>query len=386
MKLLYPVPEPFPDNRARFIQIMNTCHALAEADVEVILLTDLKYGLTEKDILKYYGLTEIPNFRILRLPILRAEKGKSLRLSWHGVFHYALLLYILTKKNIFKEAVLYLRHLKLAQFLLNFRKILGVPYIFEVHEIFYKSTLSRRNHKLRDIELKVYNKVDKITCISQTLKDYLVSLNIPEEKIYVIPDGVRADWFNIVKKSGRYICYTGSLYRWKGVDILISSMRYLPDEHLLIVGGGERLNELKEFAKQEDVLERVKFTGFVPHSAIPEYLQQAKIVVLPNIMDGPSKFSSPLKLFEYMACGIPIVASDIPVFREVLVNGGNAILFEPGNPKALAKSIKILINDKELYKSLSLSAKKTAQNYTYNKRAERILNIIGSYPNQLITY
>jgi len=298
-------------------------------------------------------------------------------LSWNGVFHYSLLLYLFAKRYTFERTFLYLRHLKLAHFLLKYKNILNIPYLFEVHEIFYKNTISQNNLKLKNIEIKVYKNIDKIICISRVLKDYLINLDIPKEKIHIVPDGVRDDWFNVERKLGKYICYTGSLYRWKGVDILISAMKYLPDEYLLIVGGGKRLNYLHELARQEGVLNRVKFTENVPHFVIPEYLKCAKIAVLPNILEGPSNFSSPLKLFEYMASGIPIVASNISAFREILKNGENAILFEPGNPNELAKGIKKILNNPKLSKKLSIAAKKEAENYTYKKRAERILNVLN---------
>ncbi len=377
LKIIYPVPELFPDNRARFIQIINTCHKLAQSGANVTLLTGLKKGFSEYDILKYYGLPSLQSFRITRLPILRAEKKGLLRFSWNGVFHYSLLLYLFAKRYTFERTFLYLRHLKLAHFLLKYKKLLNISCLFEVHEIFYKNTISKNKHKLKSTEIKVFKDIDKIICISRALKDCLINLDIPEEKIYIVPDGVRDDWFNVEKKLGKYICYTGSLYRWKGVDILISAMKYLPDEYLLIVGGGKRLNDLQELARQENVLNRVKFTENVPHFKIPEYLSYAKIAVLPNIFEGPSKYTSPLKLFEYMASGIPIVASNIPVFHEILEDGENAILFEPGNPGDLAKSIRKILNNPELYKKLSIAAKKEAEKYTYKKRAERILKVLN---------
>jgi len=122
--------------------------------------------------------------------------------------------------------------------------------------------------------------------------------------------------------------------------------------------------------------DRIIFAGEVPHTLIPEYLSKAKIAVLPNTTYENSKFSSPLKLFEYMAAGIPIVASDLPVFREILQNQKNALFFEPGNSQALANAIKQILTSDELAQKLSENAKKTAEKYTYEKRAEKICEII----------
>ncbi len=110
---------------------------------------------------------------------------------------------------------------------------------------------------------------------------------------------------------------------------------------------------------------------------IRDYLPRAKVAVLPNVPSVPSQFSSPLKLFEYMAYGIPIVASDMPVFQEILANGKNAILFKPGDPVALAEGIRTLLDDPGLASQIALAAKEDARNYTYERRAEKILGVIS---------
>ena len=378
MRIIYPVPELLPDLRARFIQIVNTCHALAEIGIETLLIAGIKRGYSEEEILEFYGISRHPNFKFIRLPLVRMEQPKHLRFSWHGVFHLSLLLHLLFMKPCKGEhTVLFLRHIKLADFIMKFRRVLGIPIIFEVHEIFHLSTNERKRKKIRDIEYRVYNKVDAIVSISESIKNYLFHMGISNRSIYTIPDGVRKEWFDVNRSTtSSYICYTGSLYPWKGVDILISAMKYMPDEKLLIVGAGSRLEELENLARTEGVSGRVNFVGAVSHTSIPEYLSQAKLAVLPNIPDGPSQFSSPLKLFEYMACGIPIVASDIPIFHEILTKGDNVIFFEPGSPEALAISLKKLIDDPKLAARIAFNAREGARNYTYEKRAKRIFEVV----------
>ena len=378
MRIIYPVPEILPDPRARFIQIVNTCHALAEIGIETLLIAGIKRGYSEEEILEFYGISRHPNFKFIRLPLLRMEQPKHLRFSWHGVFHLSLLLHLLFMKPCKGEhTVLFLRHIKLADFIMKFRRVLEIAIIFEVHEIFHLSTTGRKRKKIKDIEYRVYNKADAIVSISESIKNYLFHMGISNRSIYTIPDGVRKEWFGVNRSTtSSYICYTGSLYPWKGVDILISAMKYLPDEKLLIVGAGSRLEELENLARTEGVSGRVKFVGAVSHTSIPEYLSQAKLAVLPNIPDGPSQFSSPLKLFEYMACGIPIVASDLPIFHEILTEGENVIFFEPGSPEALAISLKKLIDDPKLAARIAFNAREGTRNYTYEKRAKRIFEVV----------
>jgi glycosyltransferase involved in cell wall biosynthesis len=380
MTIIYPVPEIIPDPRARFIQIVNTCYAFATIGIKVILIAGIKKGYSKEKVLEFYGLPKHPNLSVIGLPMIRSEKTRRIRFSWHGLFYFSLLVYLLfIKIHEEQQMIMFLRYIKLAGFILKFKIVLKFPIVFEVHEIFNLSISNeKKKDKIRRLENVVYKRADVIISISQTIKRYLIDMGIPGKSVYVIQNGIKQEWFDVMKRaSGSYICYTGSFYDWKGVDILIKAMAHLPDEKLLIVGGGDRLEELRKLTKTEKVLERVVFTGPVQHAAIPGYLSQAKVVVLPNILFGPSLFSSPLKLFEYMACGIPIVASDMPVLREILVDGENAILFEPGNPEALASGIKKITDNPELAKKIVSRAREEARDYTYEKRAERILEMVS---------
>jgi glycosyltransferase involved in cell wall biosynthesis len=379
MTVIYPVPEMFPDPRARFIQIVNTCYALAKAGAEVILMAGFKKGSTQESILRFYGISEHPRLRVIPMPIIRREQERYFRMSWHGIFHFFFLLYLLfTRSCRNRQTVLFIRHIKLAGFVLKFRQVIKNPVLFEVHEMFsMNASTERKREKMRKLENKIYRGVDAIISITHFIRTYLMSVGIPAESIHVVQNGIETEWIGRERTDpGSYICYTGSLYPWKGVDTLISAMKYLPGEKLLIVGGGGRIEELKQLAMREDVAGRVEFAGAVAHTEIQDYLSRSKIAVLPNIPSVPSQFSSPLKLFEYMACGIPIVASDMPAFQEILTHKENAILFEPGDPGALAKGIRTLLDDPELASKIARAAREDSRNYTYDKRAEKILHVI----------
>lgn len=379
MTIIYPVPEILPDPRARFIQIMNTCHALANAGTDVILMAGFKKGFTKERVFGFYGMSPHPRFRLLRMPIIRREQERHFRFSWHGVFHFFLLLYLLvTGASVNRQTVLFMRHLKLAGFVLRFRRLIRNPLVFEVHEIVSLNTnIVRKRQRVRNLEEKVYRGVDAIISISHSIKTHLVAAGMPAQSIHVVHNGIEAEWLGRERsESGSYICYMGSLYPWKGVDTVIMAMKYLEGEKLLILGGGGRSEELKRLAQNEGVSGRVEFAGAVPRTVIRDYLARAKIAVLPNVPSVPSQFSSPLKLFEYMAYGIPIVASDMPVFEEILTNGKNAVLFEPGDPRALAAAIRTLLEDPALAAKIARAAREDVQDYTYDKRAEKMLAVM----------
>src|SRR5208337_4699082 len=137
MTILYPVPELLPDSRARFIQIVNTAHSLAEKGCQVRLITGVYKGHSTGGIPGYYGLPNNKNLEVVALPMLRRETASLFRFSWHGFFHYSLLIYLLLLKAGEREqTVLFVRHLKLADFLLGYRGLLNLPMVFEAHEVF----------------------------------------------------------------------------------------------------------------------------------------------------------------------------------------------------------------------------------------------------------
>ncbi|MFQ5900444.1 MAG: glycosyltransferase family 4 protein [Thermodesulfobacteriota bacterium] len=376
--IYYPVPETFPDPRARFIQIINTALAIANKGYKIKLLIGKRRGVTVEDMLEFYGLDPHHNLEIVLLPMLRRENASFLRVSWHGVFNIFLLIYLFRLRK--DAGVIILRHLKLARLLLRCNKVLQTPLLFEVHEIFHLSIKdSEKVNKLKRLEERVYGHVNGLFVLTEQLKQCLKELlSITETPIFFIPHAVKGEWFKEINSfdHGKYICYAGSLYPWKGVDCIIRAMKYLPGEILYIIGGGTRLEEIKNLAKKEGVEERVRFLGRMPHDAVRDYLLKAKVAVLPNTKEGPSSVSSPLKLFEYMACGLPIVASDLPGFREILTHGKNALLFEPESPKALADRIQALFNKPSFARKIAAQARRDVEAFTYDKRAERIVAAI----------
>jgi glycosyltransferase involved in cell wall biosynthesis len=144
----------------------------------------------------------------------------------------------------------------------------------------------------------------------------------------------------------------------------------------LIVGGHSAEPDLartKSVADRLGIAARVTFTGLVEPARVAELLMQADVLALPNPASAIStRYTSPLKLFEYMATGRPIVSSDLPSIREVLRDGVNALLVPPGDPVALAAAIERLFNDHILATRLGRAALDEVPNYSWDRRAERL--------------
>jgi glycosyltransferase involved in cell wall biosynthesis len=160
------------------------------------------------------------------------------------------------------------------------------------------------------------------------------------------------------------------------VDLIIEAVTALQDTRALIVGGHDRepdLARLKQMAVDLDCASRITFTGPVPPPDVAPRLRDADVLVLPNRTSAISTtFTSPLKLFEYMASDRPIVASDLPSFREILRDGENALLVEAGNPQALVAGITRIKDDPELGARLARQAAADVRDYTWTRRADRL--------------
>jgi phosphatidylinositol alpha-mannosyltransferase len=102
--------------------------------------------------------------------------------------------------------------------------------------------------------------------------------------------------------------------------------------------------------------------------------------VLPNIAEGPTEFAFPLKLLEYMAAGVPTVASDIPIYAELVRDGRETILVEAGNPESLASGIRKVVENPRLAEEMSAASRRTAEGFTYAMRAGRIAEALKTLP------
>jgi glycosyltransferase involved in cell wall biosynthesis len=170
--------------------------------------------------------------------------------------------------------------------------------------------------------------------------------------------------------------YAGHLYAWKGVDVLLDALARVPGVRGLIIGGHAAepdLARVRGLSERLGIADRVTFTGMVEPASVPALLRRATILALPNPASAISnRFTSPLKLFEYMAAGRAIVASDLPAIREVLHDGVDALLVAPGDAEALASAIRRLADDAGLAERLARTAAEAAANYSWTRRAERL--------------
>lgn len=364
MKILYLANIRLPTDKAHGLQIMHTCNALASLGHEVRLVIPSRALVDEQDeqsIFKYYNLQK--NFTIQRI------FGMRLIRSGRVGFVFGAMVFAVSASRIIRSGhydAIYTREEILV------RK--GVFY--EMHDV-RKSMFQRR----------ALMRARGVVTITQGLAEYCYSMRAVKDKVVVVPDGVDADEFEVIQskeecrtKLGlpsdkKIILYTGHLYFWKGVDTLAESAQFF-DENTLIVFVGGTDHDVKSFMKRFTSA-RIVMVGHKPHNLIPYYLKSADVLVLPNSAkeDISRLYTSPIKLFEYMSSGRPIIASDLPSLQEVL-NDKNAIFFNADNPVSLAETIKKVLANPSATDIITTQALSDVKEYTWEKRAQKIINFI----------
>jgi glycosyltransferase involved in cell wall biosynthesis len=381
VRILYFADIRFPLERANGIQTMETCHALARRGHDVRLIVKPDTQSPARDPFEFYGL---PPTRSLVIERANAPAGAGVmqRIAYMSfAFGRAL--------GRDRAHAIITRDLGVAAALLRLPRSMRAPLTYESHgyapvvaealPAMVSTAQAPGPGKLKRLarrEASVWSAADGYVTITAGLATELTERFGSRARLAVIPDGVRTSGAVSPAPAARIVAYAGHLYAWKGVDVLIRALALLPDTRAIIVGGHEQepdIGRLRALASELGVASRVTFVGHVAPADVAAHLSQAAVLVLPNSASAIStRFTSPLKLFEYMAAGRAIVASDLPAIREVLRNNENAILVEPGNADAFASGMRRLLDDPALASGLADTARAEVRNYTWERRAERL--------------
>ena len=254
------------------------------------------------------------------------------------------------------------------------------------------NTTIRHYELLYDIEKLVLQKASLITCVSDPLRQQLIDMGIAPEKILVNPNGVNTDLYypelpgNQIRekysigKSMVVIGFIGTFGMWHGVERLASVYVELSKQHenihLLLIGDGMKMPEVKGYLAEVSP-SRYTLTGMVPQDEGPQYLAACDILVSPTVPnpDGTPFFGSPTKVFEYMAMGKAIVASNLDQMSELFEHERTALLCEPGDDSSLYIQLQRLIVDPDLRAMLAKNVRLEAvQKHTWLKHTERIID------------
>jgi len=366
-KLIYIANIRLPTEKAHGIQIMKTCEAFTATGSVVELVIPWRFNSIKGDPFEYYSIkTKFKITRIFSLDLVRYGKwGFIIQLATFGLSAF---FYTMFSKKDF----IYGRD--------EFPLILSSLHsriIWETHTGSYSRTVRA-----------LLNRNIRMVAISNGLKDLYVRNGVNPNHIFVAPDSVDTELFDIriSKEEARrklnlpldkkIVLYTGHLYDWKGAHVLGEAARLLPtDISIVFVGGTE--SDVRSFKERFGSIQNVFILGKKPYNEIPVFLKAADILTLPNspVNDNSSFYTSPMKLFEYMASGRPIIASDLLSIREIL-DENNSVLVSPNNPKLLAEGIIKILSDDNLREKIQSQSYRDSKLYTWQNRVKEIIDFI----------
>ncbi len=244
--------------------------------------------------------------------------------------------------------------------------------------------------KIKEQEIATLHLSDAIICPSNVTRDYIASLGLSRSRVTVIPNGVSPSDFSASPLPGREarlpaLLYIGTLADWQGLEVIIKALPKILEKQavqLRIVGRG-RSRQRKFLSKQIRKLGvegSVLIQPAVPHHEIPSLIAESDICLAPlglndrNVTQG----ACPIKVLEYMASARPLVASNMPIVRELVREDMDALLFSPSDPEDLARQVLMLLSDFELSQRLAASASERAlTKFTWHEAQKKLLKLYG---------
>lgn len=372
----------FPIERANGVQTMQTCHAVAARGHHVTLLVRPDSQSPARDVYAFYGLAPVSELRIEAIAAAGAAPLRRVRMLWEA----------LRRALSGAHDIVFTRDLGLAALLVRIPAGRRPRLIYESHGIapivsaempglLGRPDLTPSASKLRRLdrrEAAVWRAADAYVTITRALAEDLAARYGGRDDVFVVPDGtVMSPSTRDAESAGPItVAYAGHLYPWKGIDVFVRALALTPHARGLIVGGHPveaDLARVTTLITELGLTHRMTITGLLPPTQVAAALDAADVLVLPNTHSAISdRYTSPLKLFEYLTRGRAIVASDLPSIREILTNEHTALLVPAGDPQALAGALQRLASDGPLRRRLAASALALAPDFSWARRAERL--------------
>lgn len=378
MKIIYWSFSLLPSQTANSVSVMKMANAFASLGHDVVVIARKTDKCIESDdLFENYGVEK--NFKIVRVLYPKVKLG------W--IIWGLLSLKIVKKIN---PDLVFSRD----SFGALLSALIGFNVFFEVHGA------AHGRDKIIFKLLFQLKHIRRVVAITKALQVYLLKqYGIQENKIIVAPDAVDQSWLDMnidnvesrrqlsFGKDDYVIGYSGSLYQGRGIELILEIAKKRPSEQFLVIGGPDEERERFVITAKSFGLNNLQFFGYVPNSQLPKYLFSCNILLMPyqrkleTANKGPdtSKYMSPMKMFEYMASGKPIIASNHDVIKEILVNERNSLLVEPDNISKWCDAIERLKSDSQLSRTLGVNARDDVKRFTWSERTKIILDDGPSY-------
>lgn len=374
MNIAYIANARIPTEKAHGVHIMEMCHAFAARGATVTLYVPKRNNPIAQDAFAYYNIEK--NFTIQYVEVADTVEDGFIG-YWRMQLAFARRMATILAGS---DATLFTRD-----------EFTGAHLAKKGHTVFYDMHGFPEHWKF--VWKRWMRVMQGIVCTNEwKMQQCMKQFGIPLECMVVARNGYNAALFAKAQPAALHaelnieanvplVLYTGHLYPWKGAHILLEAAAKMPEAHIVFVGGSQK--SISTFREGKHVAQNVTFLGQRPHADIPGYLAAADVLVVPNAIDIDNKRlsvyskydTSPIKVFEYMASGKPIVASDLPSIREVLSNK-NALLCESDNADALVQKIQQVIAAPNKAAERAQQAVVDAKAYTWDNRAQIIINFL----------
>ncbi|MDZ7951134.1 glycosyltransferase family 4 protein [Nostoc sp. DedQUE09] len=269
---------------------------------------------------------------------------------------------------------------------MEYAQAMGIPGLLEVNSPLITEQAQHRGlidrQSAEEVANRVFSAATTLIAVSDVLKTYLMNY-VDSSKVHVIPNGVNPHRFSILRPVTQPETFTvgfvGTLKPWHGLPILTEAFSLLhqrvPNAKLLIVGDGPERENLQMELAARGLDAHTQFTGAVNPDEVPQFLAAMDVAVAPYAAQSDFYFS-PLKVYEYMAAGLPVVVSRIGQLADLIDSGVNGILCPPGDAIALAEALEKLWRSPTLRHTLGQAARQTViAHHTWDAIAQKILYI-----------
>ncbi|MBK8098564.1 MAG: glycosyltransferase family 4 protein [Planctomycetes bacterium] len=275
----------------------------------------------------------------------------------------------------FAPDLIYERHALHCRAGLDVARELGVPLLLEVNSPMVEEMrnlgLLRLPKRAAATERTVLSGADAVLAVTQVLADMLVARGARRDRVHVIQNGAVLERYDAAARAAAVelrrrqhwpapafvLGFVGYVRPWHRLDLVFEVMQRPGFEPLCLwlCGRGPALADLQAQAAARGLTDRVRFAGEVPPDLLPTFVCAFDAALVPAI----NAYSSPLKLFDSLAAGVPTLAPDQPNLREVVTDGAEAVLFQPGSADALAAAIRRMLTDPELVRRVGAAGRQS---------------------------
>jgi len=262
---------------------------------------------------------------------------------------------------------------------------LGIPSIIKVDDAIYEKSsgiksIQRKIEKI--ISTRSLSKASKILVSNTPSKEIMKSYyKINEEKISIVPNGVDLSFFKTKNRDPNKIVFSGVMYHHRGLDVLLDAapniVKEVPETKLVLLGDGPEMKKLKEIVRQNNLESNIEFKGWIDRKDIPEHLSNASIGIGPLKRTTVTENALPIKVLEYMASSLPIIAKTGTLPDDVLKDNENGWFIE--NSSELSEKIIKLEQNPELVKKMGKNSLNMVQKFSWERIVKSIIDIYEKF-------